>query len=553
MYIFPAGFCFPNPLKPDAMRKNIIIILASFLFWNPSNAQTKTAKRNVLFIIFDDLNDWVLNPADHPKPFTPNIDRLRKRSVTFTNAHTVVPVCGPSRKCLFSGLYPQTTGSYDFAAWNKVKTLSDRTPLPLHFRNNGYHVYGTGKLLHEGKGGDFYTEYGIGPDYGPWPWKGVGKPFFTAHPNRYKAWIPFIKEPVHRDLNFGSLADVPRWEPDSAEGIPGAYGWFGDEGKPFRYVNESDRDQLPDEVSADWAVEVLGRKHESPFYLGVGFVRPHTPLYVPKEYYDLYPVENVRLPPYRKDDLDDVAPVLRNRWKWGFDKYDALIKSGGEKEWKEWIRGYLASITFADAQLGKVLDALENSGQLDNTIIVLTSDNGYHAGEKNVVQKWHLWNESTKVPLLISIPGNPGNGSLASHPVSLIDVYPTLTDLCGLGQPSGQRLDGQSLHGLLNAPHKKWGPGRPVALMAIKDEADFNEQAQPPSFSVVSDRYRYTLCFNGEQELYDHKVDPNEWTNLAGNPKFNNVAGNLKRELLKVLRETSVPNAYQQYLNSDKF
>ncbi len=514
---------------------------------SPVYGQAAADKKNVLFIIFDDLNDWVLNPPGHPKALTPNFDRLRERSVTFMNAHTVVPVCGPSRKCLFSGLYPQTTGSYDFAAWNKVPALAERTPLPLHFRNQGYGVYGTGKLLHEGEGGDFYTEYGIGPDYGPWPWKGVGKPYFTAHPNRYKAWIPFIKEPVHRDLNFGSLADVPRWEPDTAQGVPGAYGWYGDEGKPFRYVNDSDRDPLPDEVSAAWAAEVLGRKHDRPFYLGVGFVRPHTPLYVPKEFYDLYPLESITLPPYRKDDLDDVAPVLRDRWQWGFDKFNALIQSGGENEWKEWIRGYLASITFADAQLGKVLDALEKSGQQENTIIVLTSDNGYHAGEKNVVQKWHLWNESTRVPLLISVPGNSRNGTMASHPVSLIDVYPTLTDLCGVGQPGS--LDGKSLRQLLDAPEKAWN--RPVAFMAIRDDPPLHAGGQPPHFSVVSSRYRYTLCFNGQEELYDHKNDPNEWVNLANRRQYIKTVSKLKKELLNVLKETAVPDAYQKFLESN--
>lgn len=536
-------------MKKDTLLKSTVVAFLALLFLpvTPVHSQALAAKKNVLFIIFDDLNDWVLNPPGHPKALTPNLDRLRKRSVTFSNAHTVVPVCGPSRKCLFSGLYPQTTGSYDFAAWNKVEKLADRVPLPLHYRNQGYEVYGTGKLLHEGKGGDFYTDYGIGPQYGPWPWKGIGKPFFTAHPNRYKAWIPFIKEPVHRDLNFGSLADVPRWEADSAQGIPGAYGWYGDEGEPFRYVNDEDRDLLPDEQSAAWAAEVIAKKHDRPFYLGVGFVRPHTPLYVPKKYYDLYPLENIVLPPYRKDDLDDVAPILRNRWQWGFDKYDALIKSGGEKEWKEWIRGYLASITFADAQLGKVLDALQQSGELENTIIVLTSDNGYHAGEKNVVQKWHLWNESTRVPLLISVPGNKNNGKTATHPVSLIDVYPTLNDLSGLGKPAG-KLDGQSLKELVFAPEKKWEKGRPVAFMAIKDEAPFTEEVIPPHFSVVSSRYRYTLCFNGEEELYDHEKDPNEWVNLAGKSKYSSIQKGLKQQLLGTLKNTAVPDAYKKFL-----
>jgi arylsulfatase A-like enzyme len=140
---------------------------------------------NVLLVICDDLNDWILHPADHPQVKIPNIDRFRKQSVNFTNAHAAVPVCGPSRKCLFSGLYPQTIDSYDFAAWQKVPALEACTPLPLHFRNNGYNAYGTGKLLHEGQGGDFYTDYGYGVDYGPHPWLGEGKAEFTPHPKQY--------------------------------------------------------------------------------------------------------------------------------------------------------------------------------------------------------------------------------------------------------------------------------------------------------------------------------------------------------------------------------
>jgi len=507
-------------------------------------AQPKTpARPNVLLIICDDLNDWALHPPGHPKAKTPHMDRLRAGSVNFTNAHVVVPVCGPSRKCLFSGWYPQRLNDYGFARWKAVAGLRNCVPLPLHFRNNGYGAYGTGKLLHEGAGGDFHTAYGIGPDYGPWPWQGKGAPHNTPHPVQFERWKKHLPTPMHRDLNYGPLSDVPHWKADPAKRIPGAKGWYTQSRKPFRYVDDGDRDRMPDEVSADWAVRVLGKPRDRPFYLAVGFIRPHTPLYAPRKYFEMFPLKDITLPPYRKGDLDDCASVLRGRWQWGFKKYHGLIEAGGEKAWKEWVRAYLACTAFVDDQIGKVLDALDASGQRDNTIVVLTGDNGYHVGEKDCIQKWHLWDESTRVPLFIHAPGLAGNGRTCGHPVSLIDVYPTLVDLCGLpGEPHKKRrgapLDGHSLRPLLAEPERKTWPARPVALMAVRDGG------KPPHFSVGGRRYRYTLCGNGEEELYDHANDPHEWTNLAGKPQHAKAAGRLRKELMKILRATKVPRGF---------
>ena len=511
----------------------------------PAHAADESAKRpNVLFIICDDLNDWALHPPGHPKAKMPNVDRLRKQSVNFTNAHVVVPVCGPSRKCLFSGLYPQTLNDYGFAPWKAVSLLRNCVPLPLHFRGNGYGAYGTGKLLHEGAGGDFYTAYGIGPDYGPWPWRGKGSPNNTPHPAQFKVWQRYLPTKMHRDLNYGPLSNVPQWRADPAKGIPGAKGWYTTSGKPFRYVDDNDRDRMPDEVSADWAVNVLKTKHDRPFYLGVGFIRPHTPLYAPGKYFDMFPLEGIQLPPYLKGDRDDCAPILRKRWQWGFKKYEALIEAGGEKAWKEWVRAYLACMAFVDHQVGKVLEALDASPYRDNTIVVLTGDNGYHVGEKDCIQKWHLWEESTRVPLFVHAPGFAGNGRTCDHPVSLIDLYPTLVDLCGLPPHPNKRrrgppLEGHSLRPFLQDPARQTWDGPSVALMAVRDAA------RNPHFSVRSRRYRYTLCGNGEEELYDHDNDPNEWTNLAGRPKYAKIAKHLRKELMKILRATKVPGGFE--------
>ncbi|MDP6719893.1 MAG: sulfatase-like hydrolase/transferase, partial [Pirellulaceae bacterium] len=271
------------------------------------SAEAAERRPNVLFIICDDLNDWALHPPRHPKAKTPNMDRLRDRSVNFTNAHAVVPVCGPSRKCLFAGLYPQTLDNYDFAPWRSVPALKSCVSLPLHFRNNGYSTYGTGKLLHEGAGGDFYMAYGTVPNYGPWPWMGKGKQSNTPHPAQYETWIKHLPIQMHRDLNYGPLSHVPHWKREALPGIPGAKGWHSEDGKPFRYTNDDDRDKMPDETSADWAVNILKKKHDRPFYLGVGFIRPHTPLYAPKKYYEMFPLDEIQLTPYKTDELNDCA------------------------------------------------------------------------------------------------------------------------------------------------------------------------------------------------------------------------------------------------------
>jgi arylsulfatase A-like enzyme len=435
-------------------------------------------------------------------------------------------------------LHPQTINDFTFGHWSKNPVLKNSVPIPQHFRNNGYNSYGTGKLLHEGAEGDFYTDYGIASDYGPWPWQGKNKVNNTPHPKQYDQWKDHLPVYMHRDLNYAPLSDVPEWKPNPSEKIPGAKGWYNTDGKKFRYVNGDDRDKTPDEISADWAIDVINKKHDRPFYLGVGFIRPHTPLYAPKKYFDMFPIEDIQLPPYLKDDLKDCAPVLRNRWKWGFQKFEGLIKAGGEKAWKEWVRAYLACTAFVDDQIGKVLDALDSSDHSNNTIVVLTADNGYHIGEKDCIQKWHLWDDSTKVPLLISVPCSKKNGNDCTHPVSLVDIYPTLIDLCGLsGEPnksfSKKPLDGRSLGPFLKNPATTRWQGPPAAIMSVRDK---NEKAH---FSVRSSRYRYTLCANGQEELYDHKNDPHEWTNLAGNKRYEKTKKKLRSELTKMLGENN--------------
>ena len=528
-----------------------LLILVNGILTSCSTVKTDP-RPNVVFIFLDDLNDWALHPSGHPEALVPNIDKLARGSVSFTNAHASVPVCGPSRKCLFSGLYPQTINDYHFDAWAKSPALENCVALPRHFRDNGYLVYGAGKLLHEGAGGDFYTEYGSGVDYGPHPWKGIGPAEFTPHPDQYEQWkdlLPILD--MHRDLNYGPLSNIPVYPPDPNGEYPGAEGWHYKNGDPFRYESEEDRDLMPDEITANYAVDVLSRDHQKPFFLAVGLVRTHTPLYAPQEYFDRFPMEEITLPPYLENDREDCASVLQNRWEWGFTKFDALIGAGGEQAWKEWVQAYLACAAFIDDQVGSIIQALEKSPYKDNTIIVFSSDHGYHIGEKDCVQKWHLWNESTRVPLMIQVPGSKRAGKTSQHPVSLIDLYPTLADLCGLpAEPhaplGGPPLDGFSLRSLLEDPTGNSWDGPPVCLSAIRgpQAGGIMDTDEDPHFSVCSDRYRYTFCNNGEEELYDHLKDPNEWTNLAGNPDFKKITSQLRTEMKKILEKSGYTPAH---------
>ncbi|MGB0372737.1 MAG: sulfatase [Opitutales bacterium] len=493
---------------------------------------------NVLFIMCDDLNDWVLHPDDHPTVHVPNIDRLREKSVNFTNAHVVVPVCGPSRKVLFSGLYPHTFGSYTFGSWNQSKILKNSVPIPLHFRNHGYGAYGTGKLLHEGKGGDFYDGYGIGVDYGPWPGKTGKNKVSWVHPDLWEKY----GNVRHHDLLYASLDNAPDWSENTDAKLPRTQGWFYRNGKPFRYVNEEDRDPMPDEISVEYAINILNQTHEKPFFLGVGLMRPHTPHVNPQKYFDLYPIESVTLPPVREGDLDDVAEALKKRWIRSFEKFKTINRLGG---WKAWIQAYLASVSFVDDQVGALLDALENSAFAENTIIVFTSDHGYHLGEKQAMQKWHLWEESTRVPFFIYAPGFAGNGSEVDHPVTTVDLYPTLADLCGLPldpnvDQSGLSLDGHTLRPFLENPKTKNWDGPSVAYMAVgKSMQDAKGWGIGPHQSVRSERFRYTLTANGEEELYDHYMDPQEWTNVASEPEYASAKADLREQMMKIVGEHS--------------
>jgi len=500
-------------------------------------------KPNVVIIICDDLNDSIAGMGGHSQAITPNIDRLSKRGVRFANAASNAPLCGPSRGSLWSGLHPITTGYYGYHQhenrWNNNPKIASVKTLFETFTANGYRNFATGKIHHNGhevlsifENPDGFSSFGSLPNFGPMPNDG---------------------KPEH--LRDGIL---PPWWPAECRATGGGWGDgfgpiqdlkpFGDEygytsfyqGKPWEFRNGYDRDPMPDEVHAAEAVEFLGKQHNAPFLLTVGFTRPHSPWYAPQEYFDLFPIEDIQFTPLLENDADDCSKILTQdhdiAQPWGWEKYKTIMENGGEQRLKEWTQAYLACVAFVDDQTGKVLDALEQSPYAANTLIIFTSDHGYHMGEKDYIFKYSPWEESVRIPLVIAGPGVAQNKECKT-PVSLIDLYPTLIDYANLPEP--HKLDGFSLRPLLKNPAAGvWdGPDFSLAATASTVHVEPNTPAQVSDqhFSLRTERFRYIRCRNGEEELYDHQNDPNEWVNQAANPEFKSALETMRKHLQTAL------------------
>ena len=449
---------------------------------------------NVLFLAIDDLNDWIGALGGHPQAITPNLDRLISKSVLFRNAHCAAPVCSASRHALLSGLRPSTTGWYSNTSKSLKsyqQTLGATVPMPTHFKRSGYKTLAAGKIFHKGtsdvKGYEYWDEER--PKY-KWPqqlaarghgYQGDGGGHFHPFPPDGGAiYRKYQKGIGGQSLCWGALekSDIP------PEG-------------------------MPDEQIAAWAVDQLQQKHDKPFFLAVGFVRPHVPYTAPKEFFDLYPPSDVVMPTVPKNDMDDI-PLWGKAMAYGtIDGGDhPAVLDVGPDYWQEMVRAYLACVSFVDAQAGKVLDALESSVHANNTIVVFWSDHGQHLGEKHHWRKMALWEESTQVPLAIRLPGAINGGTTCDCAVSLIDVYPTMLDSCRL--PSVPGLEGISLTPQLRDPQTR-------RLEPAITTWHYNNHA------ARSLNFRYIRYRDGSEELYDHRIDPGEHQNLASDPEWASV------------------------------
>ncbi|NQU21912.1 MAG: sulfatase [Candidatus Nealsonbacteria bacterium] len=493
-------------------------------------------KPNVVLIVCDDLNDYITGMGGHPQAKTPNIEKLAQSGVAFRRAYSNSPICAPSRSSFLTGIYPHTSKNLFWDKWYENPVLKHSKTVMEHFRDNGYHVAGSGKLMHHHLGG-VWSEFKHKADYGPFVFNGSQR---VAHPS-----VPLPFGSIGSvDGSFAPLSDVP-YAPDKSQKKGWIYGTWG-KTVPMRYVDEQSRDPTPDERNAKWAAARIKafaeEKGGKPFFLAVGFIRPHTPLHVPKRFFDMFPLENVKLPVIRENDADDChyADVFDEQQK-GL-RYFRLLKESYptmEAGIKAFARAYLASVAAVDECVGEVVEAVDNSRLSDNTVIVLTSDHGWNMGEKDYLFKNSLWEESARVPLVIRAPGIAAAGGVAEHPVALIDIYPTLVDLCGLQGDTrkgdqGAQLDGHSLRPLLEDPKSETWGGPDAALTMIFAGKDTAKNPAKQHWSVRTRRWRYIRYNNGAEELYDHDNDEYEWTNLATAPQHAAVKQELKAKLLKM-------------------
>ena len=439
-------------------------LLATTLLWTAAPAlpsasgpaADKPAKPNILFIAIDDLNDWVNPLQGHPQVQTPHMDRLAARGTVFTNAHCQAPLCNPSRTSLMTGLRPSTTGIYALFPWfRNVEELKDLVTLPKYFGQHGYRTYGTGKIYHSR---DFHDKdkpefdvMGPGASVGPYPPK---KLVNTPQPHPLVDWGLF----PHRDEDKGD------WK------------------------------------VASWAVDQLSGELPEPFFLAAGFFLPHVPCFATEKWFNLYPEDKVELPPVRRDDRED-TPLFSWFLHWRLPEPRLKFLEEAE-QWKNLVRSYLASISFVDSQVGRLLDALEASGHADNTVVVLWSDHGWHLGEKLITGKNTLWDRSTRVPLIFAGPG-VSRGATSSRPAELLDIYPTLVELAGL--PAKEGIEGHSL-----TPQLRDGKAARQWPAITTHNHD--------NHGVRTENWRFIQYADGSEEFYDMRRDPNEWTNLINVP-----------------------------------
>ena len=479
-------------------------LLAVWTMLSPAPSAVWAAERpNVLFLILDDMNDWLGCYGGHPDVQTPSIDRLAERGVIFTNAFCASPICGPSRAAVLTGMRPEVTGVYHNRG-TYIDYVPDAVTLPEQLRAHGYRTLAAGKVNH-----------GLGePDPRLWdengPGSGVlGTPFVGDELDTDKMaqgrWIERGELKIRLPANGGlSAIDRPNNQWDSFDWAP-------------LDLPETD---FPDRQVADWGVAQLQQQHEQPFFLALGFYKPHQPFFVPTPYFDLYRANAIRLPPTIAGDLDDIPAAGRElaTQPWTSGTHRTVVAHGA---WRDAVVAYLATVSFVDSLVGRVLDALDASPHADNTWIMLWSDHGWSLGEKEHWGKHVPWSDAVRMPLLIVPPKSRDRtecqpGSRCQAAVSLLDLYPSVLDACGI--PPDRELVGQTLLPLVTDPDRAWQEsavttvGRGTHVVSTKD-------------------WRYIQYFDGSEELYDLRTDPHEWSNVADQPQNTAIKLHLARQI----------------------
>lgn len=448
-------------------------------------------KPNVLFISTDDLN-LDLGTYGHPVVKTPHIDRLAGRGVRFDVAYCQYPLCNPSRVSMLTGVRPDTARVHNLATDFRTTVISNAVTLPQLFKQNGYFTARVGKIFH----------YGVPREIG------------TSGKDDPISWDKFIN-PIGRDKTEEQKVKVLT-RGTGKETIGFAMAWLEMDG--------TDEEQT-DGQGVTETIKLLEQaaKSDKPFFIGMGFYRPHTPFVATKKWFDLYPKEKVQLPEVPKDDTNDIPDV---------SLYIRPPNYGlSDSDLRDCVRGYWASVSFLDDQVGRLIDALDRLKLADNTIIVVFSDNGFLLGQHGQWQKQLLFDESARVPLIIYAPGVKGNGKGSPRPVELLDVYPTLKELCKLPDPP-QTLEGRSLVPLLEHPS---APFKPAVFSQVTRSLGKGKTIM--GYSARTERWRYTEW--GEdgkhgRELYDHRSDPQELRNLVDDPQQAAVVREMRKHLTAV-------------------
>lgn len=432
---------------------------------------------NVLFVSIDDLNDWIGVMGGHPQAKTPALDKFSEDAVMFANAYCTNPACNPSRTSIMTGLAPHTSGVYsNYQDWREA--IPEFTTLGHYFRDNGYYSAGAGKIFHYHMiDSTCWDEY--------WPSQKQNMPAGYLPQDH-----PGITEDQQKEY---STINMPE---------------FKNMYKMFDWAALDIEDSLMgDYKSVEWVSNQFNKDHDKPFFLACGIYRPHVPWYVPEKYFDMFPLEDVMLPEYLVNDLDDLSDRMIDIAHRSGNYHKHVVEAG---LWEEGVQAYLASIAFADAMFGKLMRSLEESQYADNTIVVVWSDHGWQLGEKEHWRKFALWENVLQTVLMIKVPegisGIPDGTAgkpVCRRIVSTQDMYPTLIDLCNL--PPREDIDGRSIVPLLKDPTTEW----PYPAIS---SYDFSE------FSVRTEDWRYTIYIDGSEELYDHTKDQNEWYNLALEP-----------------------------------
>lgn len=448
----------------------------------PVRADETSRSPDVLFFVVDDLNDWI-SLLDSKAPIeSPNLKRLANRGMLFTRAYCASPACNPSRAAALTGLRPTTTGVYgNKSDWRRA--VPERKTIMQQFQAGGYDVRGAGKIFHHQLDGAFHDD----------------DSFHDFQPMREQVYPPMK---LNRAPDYGSRnTDWGKWPPQKTDSI--------------------------DFHTANYCIRALSEaRGDKPLFLACGIFKPHSPFFAPGEYH--VPYQDLALPTRREDDWNDLpsgAASLLKKKKW-FWQGMMKVEKQRDGAYQNFIRSYAACAAYADAQIGRVLDALDQSPRGEDTIIVLWSDHGFHLGEKNHIEKFALWEKSNHIPFIVVAPGIAEPGSRCDQPVDMSVLYPTLLELCDL--PADERSDGKSILPLLRDPEAKWD--RPALMTYGRG-----------NHAVRSKRWRYIRYADGSEELYDHNADPHEWNNLAGESRYQNVMKR-HRKWLPAQEVKPVPN-----------